>query len=257
MAIASVRTAEAGGGLEEAAALGLDRDALLRILHSLRAHAAARRARARALQAGQAARVVLHLQGERGGLRRRRGGHGARGRGGAAAPQPRPAPLPRRRAVARALPVHGPRRRDDQRPRLQPAHPGRDARHRHLRGAVAPALDPAGRRRRRARVPRARRAARGARLARRRLVGPRHGARVDELRRRAAPPGRVRDRQQPVRLLHADATSTSPPPRWPRAGPPTGSRASSSTAPTCSPSTARRVRRSSARARAAGRPRSS
>jgi TPP-dependent pyruvate/acetoin dehydrogenase alpha subunit len=35
MAIASVRTAEAGGGLEEAAALGLDRDALLRILHAL------------------------------------------------------------------------------------------------------------------------------------------------------------------------------------------------------------------------------
>jgi TPP-dependent pyruvate/acetoin dehydrogenase alpha subunit len=35
MAIASVRTAEAGGGLEEAAALGLDRDALLRILRAL------------------------------------------------------------------------------------------------------------------------------------------------------------------------------------------------------------------------------
>ena len=35
MAIASVRTAEAGGGLREAAALGLDRDALVRILHSL------------------------------------------------------------------------------------------------------------------------------------------------------------------------------------------------------------------------------
>jgi len=32
MAIASVRTAEAGGGLEEASALGLDRDALLREL---------------------------------------------------------------------------------------------------------------------------------------------------------------------------------------------------------------------------------
>jgi pyruvate dehydrogenase E1 component alpha subunit len=35
MAIASVRTAEAGGGMQEAAALGLDRDALLRILHAL------------------------------------------------------------------------------------------------------------------------------------------------------------------------------------------------------------------------------
>src|SRR3954468_13783407 len=35
MAIASVRTAEAGGGLEEAAGLGLDREALVRILHSL------------------------------------------------------------------------------------------------------------------------------------------------------------------------------------------------------------------------------
>src|ERR1700712_4135658 len=35
MAIASVRTAEAGGGLEEAAGLGLDRDALLRILRAL------------------------------------------------------------------------------------------------------------------------------------------------------------------------------------------------------------------------------
>jgi TPP-dependent pyruvate/acetoin dehydrogenase alpha subunit len=35
MAIASVRTAEAGGGLDEAAALGLDRDALLRILRAL------------------------------------------------------------------------------------------------------------------------------------------------------------------------------------------------------------------------------
>lgn len=35
MAVASVRTAEAGGGLAEAVAVGLDRDALLRILHSL------------------------------------------------------------------------------------------------------------------------------------------------------------------------------------------------------------------------------
>src|SRR6478735_948056 len=35
MAIASVRTAEAGGGLRDAAALGLDRPALVRILHSL------------------------------------------------------------------------------------------------------------------------------------------------------------------------------------------------------------------------------
>src|SRR4051794_26037482 len=35
MAIASVRTAAAGGGLDEAAALGLDRDALLRILRAL------------------------------------------------------------------------------------------------------------------------------------------------------------------------------------------------------------------------------
>jgi TPP-dependent pyruvate/acetoin dehydrogenase alpha subunit len=35
MAIASVRTAEAGGGLDEAAALGLDREALLRILRAL------------------------------------------------------------------------------------------------------------------------------------------------------------------------------------------------------------------------------
>ena len=35
MAIASVRTAEAGGGLADAAALGLDRDALLRILRAL------------------------------------------------------------------------------------------------------------------------------------------------------------------------------------------------------------------------------
>ena len=35
MAIASVRTAEGGGGFAEAAALGLDREALLRILHAL------------------------------------------------------------------------------------------------------------------------------------------------------------------------------------------------------------------------------
>ena len=35
MAIVSVRNAEAGGGLEDAAARGLDRDALVRILHSL------------------------------------------------------------------------------------------------------------------------------------------------------------------------------------------------------------------------------
>jgi TPP-dependent pyruvate/acetoin dehydrogenase alpha subunit len=35
MAIASVRTAEAAGGMEEAAALGLDRDALMGILHAL------------------------------------------------------------------------------------------------------------------------------------------------------------------------------------------------------------------------------
>ncbi len=93
-----------------------------------RAHAAARRARARALQAGQAAGLVLHLQGERGRVGRRGGRHGAGRPRRAAAPQPRPAPLPRRRAVARALPVHGPCRGHDERPRLEPAHPGRERR---------------------------------------------------------------------------------------------------------------------------------
>ena len=204
MAIASVRTAEAAGGMEEAAALGLDRDALLRILHSLVLTRQARRARARALQAGQAARVVLHLQGQRGRLGRRRRCDGAGRPRRAAAPQPRPAPLPRRRAVARALPVHGPRRRHDQRARLQPAHAGR--RVRASASSPAPRTCPrscpsrsAPRSRSASAASRASRSA-GSATARRRT----DGARVDELRRRAAPADGLRDRQQPVRLLDAD-----------------------------------------------------
>ena len=187
MAIASVRTAEAGGGLEEAAALGLDRDALVRILHSL---LLTRRLDERG--------HVLFKQGKLPGSFYTCKGNEAASVGVAAAMAPEDVAAPLHRNLGLHLyrgvepwrvlcqymgRVGGTTNGRDSNLRTQDVTPG----HRHLRRAVAPALDPAGRRRRRARVPRARRAARGARLARRRLVGPRHGARVDELRRRAAP----------------------------------------------------------------------
>ncbi len=192
--------------MEEAAALGLDRDALLRILYCAAAHAAPRRARARALQAGQAARArstpARATRPPRSAWRRPWRPDDV------AAPLHRNLGLHLYRGVEpwRVLcqymgRVGGTTNGRDSNLRTQDLTRGRG----HLRRALAPALDPARRRRRRARVPRARRAARRARLDRRRLLGPRHGARVDELRGRAAPAGRVRDRQQPVRLLHADA----------------------------------------------------
>ena len=253
MAIASVRTAEAGGGLREAAALGLDREALVRILHSL---LLTRRLDERG--------HVLFKQGKLPGSFYTCKGNEAASVGVAAAMAPDDLAAPLHRNLGLHLyrgvepwrvlcqymgRVGGTTNGRDSNLRTQDVTSGR----RHRRRPLAPALDPARRGRGRARVPRARRAARRARLDRRRLLGQRHGARVDELRRRAAPAGRVRDRQQPVRLLHADAPQLRLRRRWPHAGPPTASRASWSTAPTCSRSTARRARRSSARARAAAR----
>jgi hypothetical protein len=79
-------------------------------------------------------------------------------------------------------------------------------------------------------------------VVRRGLDRERRMARGDEHRGRAAAAGRVRAREQPVRLLH---------PERPRA---TASRASRSTATTWRRCSRRRPRRASARGAAAGRP---
>ena len=158
---------------------------------------------------------------------------------------------PRRRALADLRQLHGARRRTDARPRRKRAPRG--CAPRADCDGQPPARDAAGRDRRRARVPHPRRAARRPRMVRRRRLGPRRHARVDELRGHSAAADRLRLRQQPVGVLDADASRVrGRAPRRPRPGLRLR-RASSSTAPTCSPSTARRSAQSRRRATAAAR----
>ena len=103
-----------------------------------------------------------------------------------------------------------------------------------------PAGDASRRRRDGARVQDPRRAARRRRLVRRGRVGTGRRPRGDEPRRRPAPAGRLRHRQQPVGVLDALPISSTRSTIWPTARPPTASTASSSTARTSSRSTARR-----------------
>ena len=137
------------------------------------------------------------------------------------------------------------------RPRRQRPHGRRAAR--DDRDGQPPARDAPGRGRLRARLPDSRGAARRGRLVRRGSLGARRRARVDDVRRHAPAPDGLRLRQQPVRLLDADAATSTRPSTSPTAPRRTASRESSSTAPTSSPSTARRSARSRRRAPAAGR----
>ena len=116
-----------------------------------------------------------------------------------------------------------------------------------------PAGDAPGRRGDGARLPDPRGEARRGRLVRRGRRRARRRARGHEPRRCASPAGGLRDRQQPVGVLDAVATSSTRSTTSPTARRLTASTASSSTAPTCSPSTARRSGRSRRRARAAAR----
>ena len=104
-------------------------------------------------------------------------------------------------ALAHHRPVPGPQRRADGRPRRQRAPRRHEPGHAH--DGLAPAGDAAGRGGLRARLPRARRAARGARLAGRRRLCPRRRPRGDEPGRHAPAPGRIRARQQRLRVLDA------------------------------------------------------
>ena len=214
-------------------------------------HPGGRGARAHPLQAGEDPRIVLHRARERGLRRGRRDGDGPERRRHAAAARHGRPHHPRHRAVAHLRPVHGPRGRPHPRTRRQRPHGRLPARAPH--DGEPPARDASGRRRDGPGVQDPRRAARRRRLVRRGRGGPGRRPRGDEPRRRPPPPGRLRDRQQPVGLLDARRTSSTPSTISPIARPPTASTASSSTAPTSSPSTARRSTRSRRHARAAAR----
>ena len=133
-------------------------------------------------------------------------GHGVRARPARPrlhpAPRPGRPPRPRRDARTRARADDGPRGRRHPRPRRQ--HALRRPRARLRRDGLDAARHDARRLRHGARVPDAPRAARRDDLVRRRLDGQRPVARGDEHRRRAQAAGRLRAREQPVRLLDAE-----------------------------------------------------
>ena len=166
-------------------------------------HARRRGARPHPLPPGQDPRLVLHRPRQRSRRRRRRDGDGAGRRRHAAPPRHGRPHHARRRAVADLRAVHGTPGRPDARPRRQRPH-GRPAA-RADRDGQPPPRDASGRGRLRARLPHSGGVARRGRLVRRRSLRARRRARVDDARRHPPAPDGLRLRQQPVRLLHADA----------------------------------------------------
>ena len=160
-----------------------------------------RAARDDALPPGQGPRLVLRRL--RAGSRLGRSGLGdARPRPAVhPAPRPRRARHPRRPARAHLRPVHGPRRRHHARPRRQRALRRPHARLR--RDGLDAARHDADRHRAGDGVQAARREALRDHLVRRRLDVARRLPRGDELGRRAEAAGRLRPREQPVRVLDA------------------------------------------------------
>ena len=248
----AVREAEPVGSLQEVTDAGLDREDLLGIYRNMLITRGIEERGHILYKQGKIPGSFYTGRGNEGVGRRGRDRDGA-GRRRHAAPARHGRPHhARRRAVADLRAVHGPRRRAHARPRRQRPH-----RRRRGSGCIAmvshlPAMLPVARRHG-ARLPHPRGAARRAS----RWCGDGAAARGDahegdEPRRRAPAAGRLRDRQQPVGLLDADAPRVTPSSTSPTAPRPTASRASSSTAPTCSPSTARRSARSRRRAQGGG-----
>ena len=250
MAIA--REAEPVGSLSEVKEAGLDREDLLGIYRNMlltrgveeRGHILYKQGKIPgSFYTGRGNEAAAVGVAQRDGDRRRR--H-------AAPPRHGRAHRPRGRALADLRQLHGPRRRADARAATATSTwPTRAS------GLIAmvshlPAMLPVATGAALAFRIRDENARRG-RLVRRGRLGARRLPRVDELRRRPPPAGRLRLRQQPVGVLDPDAPRVRRRahrrPRRRR----TASRASSSTAPTSSPSTARRDARSRRRARAAGR----
>ena len=247
----AVREAEPVESLQEVKEAGLDREDPPRDVPQHAHHARHRGARPHPLQAGKDSRLVLHGARQRGLGGRCRDGDGAERRRHAAPARhggPRDA---RHRAVARVRAVHGPRGRPDEGAGREHPHGRRPTRAAH--DGEPPPGDAPGCGRNGARVQDSRRETRRGRLVRRRSIRPRGRARGHELGGRPPAPGRLRDRQQPVGLLHAVPPSSTRSTTSPTAPRPTASTASSSTAPTCSRCTARRSARSRRPARAAAR----